>query len=230
VADALLLAVGLLLVSFVPPILLVLRVRNAERSRREPWRALLHAFLWGAIGAAGIAMLAELLLTGGAEGDLLLGTISLVSVVAAPVIEESAKAVGLLGVRDLDPEPEDGLIYGAAAGLGFAATENVFYVAGAFLLGGSDLALVTALYRGVATVALHGAATAISGYGIWASRFHTVQGTWIGGLLMAIALHAAYNLLAGIDALWALVAAVALALFAFSRVLRRVRHLDARAA
>lgn len=228
-AGALLIGVALLLVAFVPPLLLAIRVRRAERARREPWRALLQAFLWGAVGAAGLALLVETLLFGSPADEPAWLGLSLFAVVGAPVVEEAAKALGLLGIRDLDPEPEDGLIYGAMAGLGFAATENAFYVGGAFLLGGTELAIVTAVYRTLATVALHAAATAISGYGIWASRFHTVQGSWIGALLLAMLLHGAYNALAGLDALWAMVAALLLALFAFHRMLRRIRRLDARA-
>jgi RsiW-degrading membrane proteinase PrsW (M82 family) len=227
VADALVLATLLVLVSFVPPLLLAVRVRNAERSRREPWRALLKAFLWGAVGAALVAILVEEWLAGVLGLDpAIVGSATLLGVLVAPVVEESAKALGLLAIRDEDPQPEDGLVYGAVAGLGFAATENLFYVGAAFLLGGADVAVATALYRGVATVALHAAATALSGYGIWASRFHTVQGSWLGGLLAAVALHAAYNAIAGIDALWATVLALVVALFAFSRLLRRVRALD----
>lgn len=227
--DGLALFLALILVSLIPPLLLAVRIRNAERSRREPWRAVLKAFLWGAIGAAAVSILLEEWLAGALGVDpTLVGEVSVLSVVVAPVVEECAKAVGLLGIRDADPEPEDGLVYGAAAGLGFAAVENLFYVGGAFLVGGQDLALVTALYRGVATVALHAAATAITGYGVWASRFHTVQGTWLGGLVAAILLHALYNAVAGVDTLWAMVAAVALALFALGRLLRRIRQLDAR--
>lgn len=227
-ADSIALALLLLAVSFLPPILFALRVRRAERSRPEPWRALAKAFLWGATGAAFLALVVE----GGlaANGDpVLLGSLSALAIVVAPVVEESAKAVGLLGIRDADPEPEDGLVYGAMAGLGFAATENLAYVGGALLVGGTDLALVTALYRGVATVALHASATAITGYGVWASRFHLVQGSWLPSLGAAILLHAAYNGLASVDTAWAFWAALLLATVAFWRILRRIRSLDSRA-
>jgi len=229
VAQAFVLVALLLAVSFIPPLLLAVRIRNAERSRREPWRAIVKAFLWGAIGAATLSILVEEWLAGSLGADpTLVGEVSLLSVVVAPIVEESAKAMGLLTIRDADPEPEDGLVYGAAAGLGFAAVENLFYVGGAFLLGGRDLALATALYRSVATVGIHAAATALSGYGIWASRFHTVQGSWLGGLVAAIGLHALYNAVAGIDAAWSVALAMVLALYAVARLLRRIRHLDER--
>jgi len=225
-ADALAVATGVVLLAFLPPLLFLVRVRRAERSRLEPWRALLKAFAWGALGAASLSILLESAL-GGTVDPVALGAFPLMGVVAAPVIEESMKAIGLVAIRDPDPEPEDGLVYGAAVGLGFAATENLIYVGAAMLVGGASLALTTAIYRAVATVALHASATAITGYGVWAARFHVVQGSWLLPLLLAIALHAAYNALAVLDPLWALLAAVGLALFAFSRILRRIRRLDA---
>jgi RsiW-degrading membrane proteinase PrsW (M82 family) len=228
VAGSIALLALLLAVSFIPPLLLAIRIRNAERARREPWRMVRRAFLWGALGAAVVAIFAEEVLTQSFAGEpLLFGVIPALTVVLAPAIEEVAKALGLLGIVDNDPEPEDGLVYGAVVGLGFAATENVFYIGGAFLLGGSDLAIVTALYRSVATVALHAAATALTGYGVWASRYHVVQGSWLGGLVAAVLLHGLYNAVASVDAAWATLAALVLAVVAFSRLLRRIRHLDA---
>lgn len=225
-ADALAVAMGVVLLAFLPPLLFLARVRRAERSRPEPWRALLKAFGWGALGAAALSILLEGALVGSADPTLL-GAIPLLAVVVAPIVEESMKALGLLAIRDVDPEPEDGLVYGAAVGLGFAATENLVYVGAALLVGGSSLALTTALYRAAATVALHASATAITGYGVWAARYHLVQGSWLIPLLLAIGLHAAYNAVAGLDPFWALLAAVVLALFTFSRILRRIRRLDA---
>jgi RsiW-degrading membrane proteinase PrsW (M82 family) len=220
------LVAALLAISFIPPLLLVVRLRNAERSRREPWRAIRRAFLWGAVGATLVAIFAESALAS-ALGDPMIFGISSLAIVLAPTIEEVAKAMGLLLVADADAEPEDGLIYGAVAGLGFAATENAAYIAGAFLLGGGDLAITTAIYRGIATVALHASATALSGYGIWAARYRTVQGSWVASLVAAILLHAVYNLLASLDLALAMVAALLLAVVTFSGIFKRIRRLDA---
>lgn len=226
----------LLLLAFLPPVLLAVRLRNAERRRREPWRAIVQAFLWGALGAALASIVLEGYIgeaTGGA--DVFFLGFPLTIVLLAPVIEEVAKAVGLFTIRDDDPEPEDGLIYGGVVGLGFAATENVVYVLGAFVTGGQEQAFATALFRTVATVGLHGAATAITGYGVWGARYGTRQGSWLVSLLGAVALHAGYNALvtkAGTGGAFRqavpTLLAIVVALVAYRRILRRVRALDAR--
>ena len=51
------------------------------------------------------------------------------AVIIAPFVEEFLKALGMMraGVKEEVDEVEDGLVYGAACGLGFAATENLMY-------------------------------------------------------------------------------------------------------
>lgn len=221
-----LLAVGtIVLVAFLPPLLLGIRLRNAEMHRREPWRALLQAFLWGATGAVFLAAFAQVLLLGRFAGPAVAASI-LGAVVLAPLTEEISKALGLRWVRDRDPEPEDGFLYGAAAGLGFAATENVLYILTALATGGLAAGITTALVRTIATVSLHAAASAWAGYGMWQARHTRLRGVFFPFLLGAMALHAVYNLLASLQLLLALVAAVALAVLSLRRIFRRVRQLD----
>lgn len=232
-ADLLTLSL-LLLIAFVPPVILAVRLRNAEAHRREPWRVLVRAFLWGAGPAAFLAIVLEVYLDGrlqNAPPVLTLFALTglafpLATVVFAPVIEEVAKALGLLGVRDAHPEPEDGYIYGGAAGLGFAATENVVYILTAFVIAGEAVAMQTALYRGIATVALHGACTAIVGYGLWQARYGRRYGVGLGCLAIGILLHMGYNALASQALGWATVAAAGLALVAYLLMMRRVTRLD----
>jgi RsiW-degrading membrane proteinase PrsW (M82 family) len=45
----------------------------------------------------------------------------------APLIEEPAKSLGVLLLRDRLAGPRDALLYGAAAGVGFGMLENAFY-------------------------------------------------------------------------------------------------------
>lgn len=217
----------LLVIAFVPPVILAVRLRNAESRRREPWRALVRAFLWGAVPAAFLAIAIEVALDPHfATYSPLLALFPVTTVVLAPVIEEVAKGLGLLWVRDEDPEPADGFVYGGAAGLGFAATENVVYILSAFLLGGEDIAMRTALYRGIATVALHGACTAIVGYGIWRARYQGRILTAVASLVLATALHIGYNALASLAIGWSTLAAAGLALVAYLAMMRRVAVLD----
>lgn len=234
--EAVALVLGL---AFLPPFLFALQLRSAERFRREPWSRVLAAFGWGAMTAILVAVIAEEL----ALRKLVPGTdpvlrfpwaawsVPTLTVIVAPVAEELAKALGLVGFRDADPEPENGYVYGGAVGLGFAATENLVYIGSAWLLAGRDVAVATAAFRGVATVSLHAAATAIAGYGIWRARFGRRRGR---GLLLlpfslaaAILVHAAYNALAGF-AEWAVLFAFGFGVLCYAYVIGRIRRLDAR--
>lgn len=218
----------LLLVALAPPIILAVRLRNAERRRREPWRVLWRAFLWGALIAATLAILFEGYLDEHfGQAVIAATTLSVTVVMVAPFVEELVKALGLRVIDDHDPEPEDGYIYGGAVGLGFAATENVIYILSAYLFAGERIAFVTALYRGVATVALHGAASAIAGHGVWRARYGGGGMGWaVWGISAAVVLHVAYNALTAMSVGWAALAAAAVAVVAYMRMMRRVRVLD----
>src|SRR3989337_3297973 len=120
--------------SFVPPLMFLILVRNTERYGQEPWSRVLRTFLFGAIVAILIAFVLEILLVALYDdyGPVYLflrkdlGVVVL-ALVIAPVVEEFAKGVGVYLARPAIDEPEDGLVYGAASGLGFAASENLLY-------------------------------------------------------------------------------------------------------
>jgi hypothetical protein len=80
-------------------------------------------------------------------------------------IKISVLAVIALRARDFD-EPMDGVVYGTAVGLGFAALENLLYVVGS----GMQWETV-AIMRGVLSVPLHGALGAVAGAYIARARF-----------------------------------------------------------
>jgi len=217
----------LLAVALAPPVILVLRLRNAERHRPEPYLVLAKAFAWGALAAASIAIVAQYALSayfGAATFLHVRWTIMVVLV--APLVEELAKALGLRVIRDDHPEPEDGYIYGGAVGLGFAATENTLYILYALAFSGEQTALATALYRGVATVALHGAASAVAGHGIWRARYGGSSLWALWGVGAAVALHVGYNALSALSLPWATLLAAGVALVAYMRMMVRVRALD----
>lgn len=222
VAEPAVLVAAVFLVSLLAPVLFLVRLRNAERRRREPWRAVLLAFAWGAFGATTLAYLGEVYALGIAPFPVAVYGLPVLTVLVAPLVEEAAKALGLFGVRDRDPERHDGYIYGAAAGLGFAFTENLLYVATAYLFAGEEAALFLAVFRGIATVCLHAAATAFAGYGVWRLKYGRNPLPLLVLFPLAVALHAAYNALASLNAVGAALAAAVLAVLTYRRVFRRV--------
>jgi hypothetical protein len=122
-------------------------------------------------------------------------------VLAAPISEELFKFVAapLFGRTRTQPggPPVDStltiFLIGLASGLGFAATENIFYVAQAGEQGWLTMALVRS-----ATPIMHGAATAIFALG-WARQFQRPQGrALLWGALGSFSLHGFWNLCAGL--------------------------------
>jgi len=190
----------LLIMAFLPAIIYAIWIRNTEKYNREKWKPIIICFLWG----ASVAIIASLML------EILLGTIVIVSiqdtswilffmvVVIAPFVEELTKplALSLKSVRKELDEPEDGLIYGAVAGLGFSATENLFYGYDAFVTQGILFFFILMAIRSFAGCLLHASATAWTGYGygkyiLRRSKFSRV----IPYFLLAILIHALYNFL-----------------------------------
>src|SRR5262249_9859326 len=109
-----------------------------DRFEPEPWWMLLMTFLWGALAATGIAYLLNT--AAGQAGQALAGRDGgefLSSVVSAPLVEEGAKGLALLGLfwfmrREFDGLV-DGVVYATFAALGFAMTENILYYTGGIL-------------------------------------------------------------------------------------------------
>jgi RsiW-degrading membrane proteinase PrsW (M82 family) len=194
----------LLLVAFVPSLVYMVRIRNLERYNRNPWVLVLYAFGWGAIAAVIIAVILEIFLPQHLDAfrparvpeDLFLAT------VIAPIAEEFAKIVGLLPlVFSKRWEEEDGLVLGAASGLGFAATENLLYEYNAFVTGGAIAFVMVAILRILTSTLLHASATAMAGWGLskW-KQAGIVKGIpkFLAFLLLAMIMHGFFNLFASL--------------------------------
>jgi len=190
-------------IAFLIPLLYAWWIRDTERCHRQQWASIFLCFIWG----ASLAVIAAFILEFGLEISLFASlqdaeTVSLLMVIAiAPIVEEFAKPLilGARSVRSQMTELEDGLIYGAVAGLGFSATENLFYGydnlnqdIGAFL--------ILIAIRSFGACLLHASATALTGYGYGKTL---LKGTPILLTLpyygLAIFLHSFYNFLVTLD-------------------------------
>lgn len=228
-----------LAVAFVPPLLFLVWVRSAERHGREPWHAVFRAFAWGAVGAVIIALIGEQLLLWYYGSGLQrpqqidavfeLPEIFFLALVAAPLIEEVAKAWGLKGVRREMDEVEDGLVYGAAIGLGFSATENLFYAVAALWQDGSEAYWATAIVRTFSGTFLHASTVGLVGYGYAHAVVERRVMPWLWALpflLLAILVHAAFNAVASSNATYGLVVIIGLSFVLIGTLVNRIRHLD----
>jgi RsiW-degrading membrane proteinase PrsW (M82 family) len=191
-----------MVLAVIPLAGVLLAVRLVDRWEPEPRGLAVAAVAWGAVGAVALALLADLLLAPvvGVLGPSTADALS--SVVQAPIVEEVAKAIGVLlifvvGRRAFDG-PVDGVVYGALVGAGFAFTENILYFATSLIEGGVGEVTFTFLLRGILSPFAHVMFTAVTGYALGrAARRGAAAGEAFGslavGTLGAIALHALWN-------------------------------------
>jgi RsiW-degrading membrane proteinase PrsW (M82 family) len=203
-ADDLILAYALL-----QAVIAVLLVRFIDLYEREPIGLVAIMFLWGAIGAAIIASAGNSALEGELPKDV---DVVYGPLISAPVIEEVAKGLALLvaffasrwayrrfGLFEFDGVT-DGIVYGAAIGIGFAFTEDLFYFFREARLSGVGDALDVFVDRrdffGPATLR-HGIWTATFGAGLGLAthsrRWYAKLGWPALGLLLAMLMHAVNN-------------------------------------
>ena len=105
-----------------------------DRYEKEPILLLGGVFLWGAVIAAGSAFLINTVLGIGVSiftGSSLATDLATGSLIA-PLVEETLKGLAVVAVfivfhREFD-SVLDGIIYAGVAALGFAATENTYYI------------------------------------------------------------------------------------------------------
>ncbi len=191
------------LLSFVPAFLCAAFVYWLDRYEKEPKLLLGGVFGWGAVVAAGGALISQMFLegtvqlaTGSAEVADLAGT-----TLFAPLTEESLKGFAVLLVflafrREFD-SVLDSLVYAGVAALGFAATENTLY-----LLGQDDVKGMLGLW--FVRVGLgawdHPFYTAWIGLGLAATRLaRSGIVRWLAppvGWFLAVTAHAVHNGLA----------------------------------
>jgi RsiW-degrading membrane proteinase PrsW (M82 family) len=194
------------LFSFLPALGYATLIYWLDRYEKEPLALLGGAFAWGAVVAAGGALLANTLfdvsiyaLTGSAN----LAELT-TSVISAPLVEETLKGLAVLLVFVLVHSEFDsildGIVYAAVTALGFSATENTLYIyqygyAQNSLPGLLDLTLVRVVLLGWQ----HPFYTAFIGIGLAIARTNRSPvlrlGAPLAGWSLAISAHGLHNTL-----------------------------------
>ncbi len=219
--------------AFLPPIIYAIWIRNTEKYNREKWKPIIVCFLWGATIAIVASIILELILgislaISFDDGNIL-GLVTVI--IIAPFAEELTKPLALRTKtvkKELD-ELEDGLIYGAVAGLGFSATENLLY-GWCFLSEGLFVFLVLIIIRSFGGCLLHASATALTGYGYGKT---IIRGKSILRVLpffiLAIFVHAFYNFLVSLDVVGLVISLFAALIFvaiSIRLVRNKIKSLD----
>jgi len=94
------------------------------------------------------------------------------------------------------------MVYGAAIGLGFAATENLLYELSALSVSVTAY-IITAILRIISSTLLHATATGVTGFGI--GKAVVTRKALITALpfyMVAVLMHATFNFLASLPSVW----------------------------
>ncbi len=191
-------------VAVIPTVVYVLVLWWFDRYEKEPRHLLFISFVWGAVPAVFLSLLAESLL-GQPLGALSESTAELMSSsVVAPLVEEIAKGLAVLTLflflrREFD-DVLDGIIYGATIGFGFAMTENVFYFMRGLGSEGTQALTLVVFLRSFVFGLNHALFSSVFGAALgYARTARKGCSTWLVaplGLLGAVILHAVHNLFA----------------------------------
>jgi RsiW-degrading membrane proteinase PrsW (M82 family) len=188
----------------------LLVVRRLDRNEKEPWRLVMVAVAWGAIVSTSLVVWAEALWDSLASQRLLPGpALDVSTAYSAGIWEEIAKGVAVLllylVMRDEFDDVVDGIVYGAAVGLGFNFMESVTYMTHIYAVyagQGSGAATFAAASQWYSRQVLglffgHATYTALVGAGIGVARQLPRLGQRVlciaAGFLAAIAAHFAWD-------------------------------------
>ncbi len=190
----------------VPMLLFAYVVYWVDRYEKEPIALLGGVFLWGAIIAAGAAFVINSFIGLGIyffTGSQAFTQLSTADAIA-PVIEETLKGMAVLFVflffrREFD-SILDGIVYAAITAIGFAASENVYYI---YTYGFQQSGLNGILYMFFVRVILvgwqHPFYTAFTGIGLAVARLNRNPSVKIVapiiGWAIAILTHSMHNVL-----------------------------------
>ena len=193
--------------AIVPTVVYVLILWWFDRYEKEPRRLLWVAFLWGAVPAVILSVIAEQVLGEPLAGLSEQSAELMSSSVLAPLVEELAKGLAVfllfLFFRKEFDNVLDGIIYGATIGFGFAMTENVFYFMDSLRQGGLEGLSTLVFMRGVVFGLNHALFTSVFGAALGYARMSRRRlRRWIApllGLLGAMLLHGVHNLFASLS-------------------------------
>jgi RsiW-degrading membrane proteinase PrsW (M82 family) len=183
-------------------------VRRVDRNEKEPWRLVMVAAAWGAIVASSLVIWGESFWETTAQRSLVPGPgLDASLAFMAGVLEELAKgsAVVLLFLvmrNDFD-DVVDGIVYGAAVGLGFNFMESITYMTNFYAIfspegfGGFAAGFQWYARQGLGLFFGHATYTAFIGAGIGVARqlpsMRQKAFSITAGFLIAIAAHFSWD-------------------------------------
>lgn len=185
--------------AFVPMVAYLFVIWWMDRYHRQPVWLVGSVFLWGALGAVIIGITGSRFFSfpiAFVFGDRVSSAVG--TVLIAPFVEELAKSCILLVamLRTESDSPADGIVLGAAAGLGFGMTENFLYFTQVYDVSGFSAWARNVFVRTLYSAVVHCVCTATVGMAIGVARnTNTQQRLRIaaGGIVTAMGIHAFWN-------------------------------------
>ncbi|NPU99785.1 MAG: PrsW family intramembrane metalloprotease [Brevinematales bacterium] len=200
---------------------------SRDKLEKEPLGQVVAVYLFGMLAIIP-ALIIELSFTTSTMID---------TVIIAPLAEEPSKLLCLLillkrkngKLRRNFNEPMDGIVYGAAAALGFATVENVFYIVNA------------AANDGMGAISILRAIFSVPGHALWGAFWgFAVSKAWftvgsqgkkfaiiLGGLIVAMLFHGLFNFGAGMSDLAGIGIILVLSVFFWILIMRRIKRAEA---
>lgn len=207
------------MLAVAPAAILLKYVLIRDKYKHEPMQLIAVTFLLGALGIVPATIL-ELLFN---SPNILVNAF-----ICTATVEECVKYLAVRAKAYHSPslnETMDGIVYGVAAGLGFATIENVLYVFGFGTLS-------TAIIRAFLSVPSHAAYAGIMGFYLGMAKLHSngdvsKRSSWmliITGLAIAIVLHGLYDTIAfALDGYAALAGLLIMTLISWAILLRLIK-------
>jgi RsiW-degrading membrane proteinase PrsW (M82 family) len=198
-----------ILFGFGPMLLYAWILYWLDRFEKEPKVLLGFVFIWGALVSAGLAFVVNTVLGMGVyfvTGSEIATEIATGSLVA-PLVEETLKGLAVLLVflifRQEFDSTLDGIMYAGTTALGFAATENAYYIYNyGYLEGGYEGLFGLVFVRAILVGWQHPFYTAFIGIGLAMARFQRDLGMQILlpvlGWGFAVVTHVAHNTIASL--------------------------------
>lgn len=180
--------IGFTLAGYAVPVMVLIYIIRSDRYEREPLALIAYCFGWGAFSGIISGILNVLI------------TVPFLGAGGAGLIEEPLKIIGVYWIAKntrLSNEFNnhmDGLVYGAAAGAGFAGLENFWYIT-EMVFNGAYPPLLAILIRSFTGV-MHICWSAIAARSLGlakAMKGKIDQGDLLPGTLVSAILHFAWN-------------------------------------
>jgi protease PrsW len=183
---------AIILVALAPCVFWLWIIYKRDKYAPEPMSLIIRIFFFGMLIAVPVAAIEAFLYPASIQNNISLSTAFYLAFIVAGVTEEAGKFLVVRTGIYRSPhfeEPADGLVYAAAAALGFAALENIVYL----LNFGWQVILVRGLFSNLAHVLF----SSLWGYPLALTKLGMLKNkNWVwAGLLGAMVAHGIFDFL-----------------------------------